>query len=276
MCGVRRYIQQASGFFLKTDSGLADESGRLAIDASAGVAASAQMYADLESRLLNSSGEMEGLLLRYGFFYGPYFPKTNGGHITRVGESYWKSVAPDARVLGCSKGRPDHGISDSDKNINLRKTMAYQPLYTAVATATGGRDGHVESSDGIVKLDLSVPREMGGPGKPGTSNPEQLFASGYSACFAGAIGFVANQQHKKLSDIQVTGHVTFGKVDENSTYNAGGTTYPLPGFQLAVQLDVHLPGVDKAEAEKLVEQAHQVCPYSRATRNNIEVKLAVV
>src|SRR6202045_4997771 len=85
------------------------------------------------------------------------------GHITRVGESYWKSVAPDARVLRYSKGRPDHGISDSDKNTNLRKTMAYEPLYTAVATATGGRDGHVESSDGIVKLDLSVPREMGGP-----------------------------------------------------------------------------------------------------------------
>ena len=140
--------------------------------------------------------------------------------------------------------------------------MAYQPLYTAVATATGGRDGHVESSDGIVKLDLSVPREMGGPGKPGTSNPEQLFASGYAACFAGAIGFVANQQHKKLSDVQVTGHVTFGKLDD--------------AFQLAVQLDVHLPGVAKAEAEKLVEQAHQVCPYSRATRNNIEVKFAVV
>jgi len=207
---------------------------------------------------------------------GHYFHQTNGGHITRVGESYWKSVAPDARVPRYSKGRPDHGISDNDKNINLRKTMAYQPLYTAVATATGGRDGHVESSDGIVKLDLSVPREMGGPGKPGTSNPEQLFASGYSACFAGAIGFVANQQHKKLSDIQVTGHVTFGKVDEKSTYNAGGTTYPLPGFQLAVRLDVHLPGVDKSEAEKLVEQAHQVCPYSRATRNNIEVKFAVV
>jgi Ohr subfamily peroxiredoxin len=154
--------------------------------------------------------------------------------------------------------------------------MAYQPLYTAVATATGGRDGHVESSDGIVKLDLSVPREMGGPGKPGASNPEQLFASGYSACFAGAIGFVANQQHKKLSDVQVTGHVTFGKVDEKGTYNADGKTYPLPGFQLAVRLDVHLPGIDKAEAEKLIEQAHQVCPYSRATRNNIEVKLAVV
>jgi lipoyl-dependent peroxiredoxin len=180
------------------------------------------------------------------------------------------------RCKSSSEGRPDQGISDGDKNINLKKTMAYQPLYTAVATATGGRDGHVESSDGIVKLDLSVPREMGGPGKPGASNPEQLFASGYSACFAGAIGFVANQQHKKLSDVQVTGHVTFGKADEKATYDADGKTYPLPGFQLAVRLDVHLPGVDKAEAEKLIEHAHQVCPYSRATRNNIEVKFAVV
>ena len=179
-------------------------------------------------------------------------------------------------IFGTLRVDPITGFLIATKNINLRKTMAYQPLYTAVATATGGRDGHVESSDGIVKLDLSVPREMGGPGKPGTSNPEQLFASGYSACFAGAIGFVANQQHKKLSDIQVTGHVTFGKADEKSTYNADGKTYPLPGFQLAVRLDVHLPGVDKAEAEKLVEHAHQVCPYSRATRNNIEVKLAVV
>ena len=145
-----------------------------------------------------------------------------------------------------------------------------------MATATGGRDGHVESSDGIVKLDLSVPREMGGPGKPGASNPEQLFASGYSACFAGAIGFVANQQHKKLGEVQVTGHVTFGKSEENASYSADGTTYPLPGFTLAVQLDVKIAGVDKAEAEKLVEQAHQVCPYSRATRNNVEVKLVVV
>jgi lipoyl-dependent peroxiredoxin len=100
-----------------------------------------------------------------------------------------------------------------------------------------------------------------------------LGASG--ALLPGAIGFVSNQQHKKLSDVQVTGHVTFGKVEEKSTYNAEGTTYPLPGFQLAVQLDVHLAGVDKAEAEKLVEQAHQVCPHSRATRNNIEVKFAI-
>jgi lipoyl-dependent peroxiredoxin len=154
--------------------------------------------------------------------------------------------------------------------------MAYQPIYTALATATGGRDGHVESSDGIVKLDLSVPREMGGPGKAGASNPEQLFASGYSACFAGAVGFVANQQHKKLGDVQVTAHVTFGKLDEGATYSAGGKTYPLPGLTLAVQLDVKIAGLDKAEAEELVKQAHLVCPYSRATRNNVEVKLVVV
>ena len=171
---------------------------------------------------------------------------------------------------------PLTGFLITSKSINLRKSMTYQPLYTAVATATGGRDGHVESSDGIVKLNLSVPREMGGPGKAGASNPEQLFASGYAACFAGAIGFVANQQHQKIGEVQVTGHVTFGKVDEKATYEAGGTTYPLPGFQLAVQLDIHIPDLDKAEAEKLVEEAHQVCPYSRATRNNVEVKLVVV
>ena len=140
--------------------------------------------------------------------------------------------------------------------------MPYEPLYTAVATATGGRDGYVQTSDGVLKAELSVPREMGGPGKAGATNPEQLFASGYAACFGGAIGFVAGQQHTKLSAIQVTAHVTFGKEDD--------------GFRLAVELEVHLPDLDKAEAEKLVEAAHQVCPYSKATRNNIEVKLAVV
>jgi osmotically inducible protein OsmC len=140
--------------------------------------------------------------------------------------------------------------------------MPYEPLYTAVATATGGRDGYVQTSDGVLKAELSVPREMGGPGKAGATNPEQLFASGYAACFAGAIGLVAGQQHTKLSGIEVTAHVTFGKDDD--------------GFRLAVELEVHLPDLDKAQAEKLVEAAHQVCPYSKATRNNIEVKLIVV
>jgi osmotically inducible protein OsmC len=141
--------------------------------------------------------------------------------------------------------------------------MAYQPLYTAVATATGGRDGHVESSDGVLNADLSVPKEMGGPGKPGTSNPEQLFAAGYSACFAGAIGFVANRDKVKIGPVAVKGHVTFGKQDDGF-------------FRLAVQLDVNIQDVDKSAAEKLVEDAHQICPYSRATRNNIDVKLVVV
>jgi osmotically inducible protein OsmC len=141
--------------------------------------------------------------------------------------------------------------------------MSYQPLYTAVATASGGRDGQVESSDGVLKAELSVPKEMGGPGKPGTSNPEQLFAAGYSACFAGALGFVANRDKVNLGPVKVTGHVTFGKQDDGF-------------FQLAVQLDVNLPELDKATAEKLTKEAHQICPYSRATRNNIDVKLVVV
>ena len=141
--------------------------------------------------------------------------------------------------------------------------MSYKPLYTAVATATGGRDGHVESSDGIVNLDLTVPKSMGGPGKPGTSNPEQLFASGYSACFAGAIGFVSNRDKVKTGPVSVTGHVTFGTEDDGH-------------FKLAAQLDVTIADVDKEVAEKLVQEAHQVCPYSRATRNNIDVKLVVV
>jgi lipoyl-dependent peroxiredoxin len=140
--------------------------------------------------------------------------------------------------------------------------MAYQPLYTAVATATGGRDGHVETDDGLLKFDLSIPKEMGGPGKAGATNPEQLFASGYAGCFAGAIGFVAGQEHKKLSSVGVTSHVTFGKEDSGA-------------FQLAVELHCQLPDLSKDDAEKLVEKAHQVCPYSRATRNNIEVKLIV-
>jgi len=140
--------------------------------------------------------------------------------------------------------------------------MSYQPLYTAVATATGGRDGQVESSDGVLKAELSVPKQMGGPGKPGASNPEQLFAAGYAACFAGALGFVASRDKIKLGPVKVIGYVTFGKDDD--------------GFRLAVRLDVNLPELDKATAEKLVEEAHQICPYSRATRNNIEVKLAVV
>ena len=140
--------------------------------------------------------------------------------------------------------------------------MTFEPLYTAVATAKSGRDGHVHSSDNVIDIDTSVPKSMGGPGKAGATNPEQLFACGYSACFAGAMKFVASQQKLQIKDPEVTAHVTFGKVSD--------------GFGLAVELQAHVPDLDHAQTEKLVHEAHQFCPYSRATRNNIEVKLSVI
>jgi Ohr subfamily peroxiredoxin len=133
-------------------------------------------------------------------------------------------------------------------------------LYTAVATATHGRDGRAVTSDGKLDLDLSVPKEMGGDGK-GT-NPEQLFAAGYAACFAGALGVVGRQAKVDVSEAAVTGEVSIGKQGE--------------GFALAVTLRVELPdGLDQETGRKLVEQAHQVCPYSNATRGNVPVELVV-
>ncbi|MEU6010390.1 organic hydroperoxide resistance protein [Streptomyces sp. NPDC047453] len=133
-------------------------------------------------------------------------------------------------------------------------------LYTAVATATHGRDGRAVSSDGKLDLQLAIPVEMGGNGQ-GT-NPEQLFAAGYAACFASALGVVGRQAKVDVSDAAVTGEVGIGKQGE--------------GFALAVTLRVELPdSIDKATGRKLVEQAHQVCPYSNATRGNIPVDLVV-
>ena len=135
-------------------------------------------------------------------------------------------------------------------------------LYTAVATATGeGRDGHTRSSDGLVDLDLAVPKEMGGAG--GATNPEQLFAAGYAACFHSALKTVARRSHVTFSDSAVTAEVGIGPND------AGG-------FVLSVTLRVELGGIDQAAAEQLVEAAHQVCPYSNATRGNIAVVLETV
>jgi osmotically inducible protein OsmC len=135
-------------------------------------------------------------------------------------------------------------------------------VYTAHASATGGRDGRAVSSDGVVDVRLSVPKEMGGAGGAAT-NPEQLFASGYSACFLGAVKFVAGKQGVRITDdAKVSAAVGIG---------------PIPtGFALKVDLSVSLPGVDRAVAEKLVADAHIVCPYSNATRNNVEVSLTVV
>ncbi|MDT0462360.1 organic hydroperoxide resistance protein [Streptomyces gibsoniae] len=133
-------------------------------------------------------------------------------------------------------------------------------LYTAVATATHGRDGRAVSSDGKLDLDLAIPVEMGGSGK-GT-NPEQMFAAGYAACFASALGLVGRAAKVDVSDAAVTGEVSIGKQGE--------------GFGLAVTLRVELPdSVDQETGRKLVEQAHQVCPYSNATRGNIPVELVV-
>ncbi|MFD5908429.1 organic hydroperoxide resistance protein [Streptomyces massasporeus] len=133
-------------------------------------------------------------------------------------------------------------------------------LYTAVATATHGREGRTVSSDGVLDLALGMPQALGGNGQ-GT-NPEQLFAAGYAACFGSALGLVGRAAKVNVSDAAVTAEVSIGKQGE--------------GFGLAVTLRVELPdSVDEATGRKLVEQAHQVCPYSNATRGNIEVDLVI-
>jgi osmotically inducible protein OsmC len=135
-------------------------------------------------------------------------------------------------------------------------------LYRAHATATGGRDGHAVSSDGVLDIKLSTPAELGGAGGPG-SNPEQLFAAGYSACFIGAMKFVAGQQKIALpADTSVEGNVGIGQIPA--------------GFGIEVELKISLPGMPRAEAETLVQKAHTVCPYSNATRGNIDVTLTVL
>jgi osmotically inducible protein OsmC len=136
-----------------------------------------------------------------------------------------------------------------------------QVLYTAKALATGdGRDGHVRTSDGTFAADLAVPKEMGGAG--GATNPEQLFAAGYAACFHSALRVVARRAKADVTGSTVTAEVGIGP-------NGSG------GFGLTVALAVELPGIEKSVADELVAQAHQVCPYSNATRGNIEVALRV-
>jgi len=137
-------------------------------------------------------------------------------------------------------------------------TPLTKSLYTARATATGGRAGHAVSDDGILDVNLQPPKEMGGPG--GATNPEQLFAAGYAACFQSALGVVGRRQGVDTSDSLVEADVSIGTV-------AGG------GYGLAVKLRVTIPGADPEQAQSLTEAAHQVCPYSNATRGNIDVTL---
>jgi osmotically inducible protein OsmC len=135
-------------------------------------------------------------------------------------------------------------------------------LYTATAHATGdGRNGHATSDDGLIDVDVRIPKEMGGPG--GATNPEQLFAAGYAACFHSALKLVAGKDRLDVTDSEVSASVGIGML-------------PTGGFGLTVELDVHTPNLDRATAEALAARAHEVCPYSNATRGNIDVTLAVV
>jgi osmotically inducible protein OsmC len=140
--------------------------------------------------------------------------------------------------------------------------IAMEAIYTARATATGdGRNGHTASEDGLLDVDVRIPKEMGGPG--GATNPEELFAAGYAACFHSALKLVGGREKVDVTGTEVTASVSIGS---------------LPGgaFGLGVELSVHAPNLDHDTAQSLVEKAHEVCPYSNATRGNIEVALSVV
>jgi lipoyl-dependent peroxiredoxin len=137
-----------------------------------------------------------------------------------------------------------------------------QGLYTATATAIGGRNGSIKSSDGVLNMRLAYPKELGGPGGAAT-NPEQLFAAGYAACFENALLRVARERGAPIRESSVTAHVTIGRNEKNF-------------FELAVELEVSAPDRDKSEIKEFVRVAHEeVCPYSQATGGNIEVKLRV-
>jgi osmotically inducible protein OsmC len=139
-----------------------------------------------------------------------------------------------------------------------------KPLVTVSATCIGGRNGHSRAEDGSVDVKLSVAKGMGGPGTPGTTTPEHLFAAGYAACFGGALDFIAKQHKKDASKAKVTCTVSVGPRDKG-------------GFGIAVQMKVEDNSLPQAELASLVNEAHEkICPYSHATRNNVDVKFEVV
>ena len=138
-----------------------------------------------------------------------------------------------------------------------------KPLFTASATCVGGRNGHSESEDHMVSVDLSVPKAMGGPGKPNTATPEHLFAAGYAACFGGALDYVATQHKKNAKAAAITCSVSIGPRD-------------LGGFGIAVKLHVRDKSLPQAELAAFAKEAHEkICPYSHATRNNVPVTLEI-
>ena len=139
-----------------------------------------------------------------------------------------------------------------------------KPLFTATATAIGGRNGHTQTSDGVVKADLSLPKELGGPGRPGAATPEHLFAAGYAACFGGALDFVAKQKKRDASKARITSAVSIGPRE-------GG------GFGLAVKMRVEDESLPQDELAAFVREAHEkICPYSHATRGNVDVAFEVI
>jgi Ohr subfamily peroxiredoxin len=135
-------------------------------------------------------------------------------------------------------------------------------LYTAHVTARGGRNGEIKSHDGVLNLETRTPKEMGGSGGFFT-NPEQLFAAGYSACFDGALNLVARQSKVKLNDTRITAHVNFNNSEDK-------------GFSLSVKLDVEIPGLDEATALELIEKAHHTCPYSKAIKGNVPIETQLI
>jgi lipoyl-dependent peroxiredoxin len=142
---------------------------------------------------------------------------------------------------------------------NIETVMT--PLYTASSTAVGGREGNVKSSDGSIDLKLTMPKEVGGTGLPG-ANPEIVFSAGYAACFESALRMIARLQKKVIKDVSMTCKVTLNKTEQG-------------GFKLSAELHGHIPELPKAEAEALMKAAHEVCPYSVATRGNMDVLLVV-
>jgi osmotically inducible protein OsmC len=133
-----------------------------------------------------------------------------------------------------------------------------EKLYTAVVTAKGGRNGHIQSADGVIDLDLKTPKEMGG--EDGYANPELLFAGAWGSCYLGALGSVGKRDNVDVSQATVDVHIGFNKESETS-------------YALSAELHVHIPGIDIAQAQKLADAAHRGCPYSKATRGNIDVKI---
>jgi Ohr subfamily peroxiredoxin len=166
------------------------------------------------------------------------------------------NLVPFVRTIAFEE--PIRQTSPGDLLMDLIK-----PLFTATATATGGRNGHTEASDGSVKVDLSVPKALGGQGKPATTTPEHLFAAGYAACFGGALDFVAKQKNKNSTKAKIVCEVSIGR-------RAGG------GFALAVRLRVEDKTLSQVELAALAKEAHdKICPYSHATRGNVDVMLDV-